>query len=420
MHCLIVSCVFPPEPVVSAQTSSQIAEGLVELGHKVTVLAPLPNRPAGQLYPGFKRRLYTSEKTDKGIRVIRCFSLFSHSSTMISRMQENVSFGLTSSGALLFLTPKPDVIYANTWPLIALGLIFLVAKVRRIPIVISVQDVYPESLLVQNRFNPSHWLIRFMRWWDALIARHSSALIVISKQLAELYKRTRHVSNERLHVVYNWGTASTTASPYEIEKFRAAQGVLALQRLGVYGGNVALAAGVDTLVNAFRYLDDTANFSLLIAGEGAQLEECKAVAADLSTNRILFHHPYQLTENAMVLGAADILLLPTRGQQSLTAVPSKLIAYLLSARPVIALAVAESDLAELLKASGAGWVVEPDRPDLLAAMIKEVLSKEHRELQSKGAAGREFALQNLTEKACLPRVLSIIEQVATKRSISAL
>lgn len=420
MHCLVVSCVFPPEPVVSAQTSSQIADGLAQLGHKVTVLAPFPNRPAGRLYPGFRRRLYTSEKTDKEIRLIRCFSIFSHKSTIINRMLENVSFGLTSSWALLFLNPKPDVIYANTWPLIALGLIFVVAKLRRIPIVVSVQDVYPESLLVQGRLAPGHWLIRLMCWWDALIAKHSSALIVISKQLAELYKQTRGVPSGQTHVIYNWGTASITASCTEIERFRLDKGIPSIQRVAIYGGNVALAAGVDTLIKACTSLKDIANFTLFIAGEGAQLDECKAIAATIDPDRILFHHPYRLVENATLLGMADVLLLPTRGQQSLTAVPSKLIAYLLSARPIIALAVAESDLAELVDLSGAGWIVEPDRPDLLAATIKEILSKDRSELQRKGAMGREFALQNLTEKACLPRVLAIIEQVAIRHGTPTL
>lgn len=420
MHCLIVSCVFPPEPVVSAQTSSQIADGLAQLGHKVTVLAPFPNRPAGQLYPGFKRRLFTNEKTNNGIRLVRCFSFFSHKSTIISRMVENVSFGLTSSWVLLFVKPKPDVIYANTWPLIALGLTFLVAKLRRIPIVISVQDVYPESLLVQKRFDAERWIIRLMRLWDAIIARNSDALIVISKQLAELYRKTRQAPSEQMHVVYNWGTASPTASLKEIEEFRISKGIPLDQPLGVYGGNVAFAAGVDTLINSFYHLEDFSSFSLLIAGEGAQLHECKTIAAEVSPKRILFHHPYRLAENTIVLGAADILLLPTRGQQSLTAVPSKLIAYLLAARPIIALAVAKSDLAELVHLSGAGWIVEPDNPAALATTVKEVLGKNQDELRRKGVAGREFALQNLTEKACLPRIISIIEQVAAKRGTPAL
>ena len=56
------------------------------------------------------------------------------------------------------------------------------------------------------------------------------------------------------------------------------------------------------------------------------------------------------------------MILPTRGQQSLASVPSKLIAYMLAARPVIALALPHSDLAQVIEESHCGWVVPPDQP----------------------------------------------------------
>jgi len=39
LHIVIASCVFPPEPVVSAQTSAQIAEKMAGAGCLPTVCA---------------------------------------------------------------------------------------------------------------------------------------------------------------------------------------------------------------------------------------------------------------------------------------------------------------------------------------------------------------------------------------------
>jgi len=113
-------------------------------------MAPFPNRPAGKLYAGYRRALFRLEKATEGFRIVRCFSFFSRSSSMLSRFAENVSFGITSSLALL-LGRKPSVIYANTWPIFAAAMIGTVARLRRIPLVISVQDIYPESLISQGR-----------------------------------------------------------------------------------------------------------------------------------------------------------------------------------------------------------------------------------------------------------------------------
>lgn len=55
MNILIISCVLPPEPVTSAITSEQIAMGLVERGHKVTVITAFPNRPGGKLHSDYTR-----------------------------------------------------------------------------------------------------------------------------------------------------------------------------------------------------------------------------------------------------------------------------------------------------------------------------------------------------------------------------
>ena len=130
MHILVVSCVFPPEPVVSSQTSAQIAQGLVERGHTVTVITAFPSRPAGELYPGFTRRLFARKQMQEGFELVRCFSSLSPKSRLVSRFMENLSFGLTSSMVAMFAL-RPDVIYANSWPIFATGLLFIVAKARQ-------------------------------------------------------------------------------------------------------------------------------------------------------------------------------------------------------------------------------------------------------------------------------------------------
>jgi colanic acid biosynthesis glycosyl transferase WcaI len=108
--------------------------------------------------------------------------------------------------------------------------------------------------------------------------------------------------------------------------------------------------------------------------------------------------------------------LPTRGSQSLSSVPSKLITYMLTARPVIALALPQSDLAEILEQSACGWHVAPDAPDALTVKIREVAALSKAERLQAGEAGRKFALQNLSREVCLPKVVNVIESAAAADS----
>ena len=378
------------------------------------LIAPFPNRPGGKLYPGYHRGLILREPQGVGYEVIRCFSTFSSESTTASRFLENISFGITS-GLTAFLIGKPDVIYANSWPIFATGILCIVACLRRVPLVISVQDIYPESLISQQHIRADSWLARFLKRIDAAIACRSAAVIVISPSFAALYRDKRAVSSERIKIIPNWiDSATITPNDPHGVTVRANLNLSTGMRLGVYGGNIGMAAGVETLIESIRYFENENSFHLLVAGEGSQLSACQNRAQQLSPNRVTFHTPWPKDETSSVLSAADFLILPTRGQQSLASVPSKLITYMLSAKPVLALAWPDSDLANIIGQSGCGWVVEPDRPDLLAAQIRCVLAIDASELSRRGMAGRQYALANFSKEVCLPKVIDILERVAVQ------
>jgi glycosyltransferase involved in cell wall biosynthesis len=403
----VVSCVFPPEPVVSSRTSFDVARGLTERGHEVTVVAPFPNRPGGKLYAGYRRSLFRREVVSDGFRIVRCASLFSRRSSLLSRLAENVSFGITSALALLVL-PKPAVIYANTWPIFGAAMIAMVGRVRHIPLVISVQDLYPESLLSQRR-RGSGVLGRMLLAVDRRVARGAAAIVVISEHFSERYQQTRGVEAARVHVVPNWLPAEGTDEiPGAAESCRDRNGIPRDTFLLVYGGNVGVSANVENVIVAFRDLDDLPGVHLLVAGEGASLDSCRRLAAEIAPQRIHFESPW--IDTMGVLHAGDAVVLPTHSAQSAASVPSKLISYLLSARAVLAVALPDSDTARTIRMSGAGVMVEPDNPPALAKAIRGIVGHSGEERRRMGNAGRAWAMANVTAEVCLPQLLRIVEE----------
>ena len=329
---------------------------------------------------------------------------------MFSRFLENISFGISAGLATLF-SHKPDVIYANTWPIFALGILSCVAACRGVKLTISAQDIYPESLISQGRIASNSRMARVLRLTDRWIARNLSAVIVISQRFAELYNKQRRVRASRIHVIPNWMESKTVVTDSDPHTFRIQMGIPKDAFVVVYSGNIGQASGVQTVIEAWGIIP-SGNSHLVIAGEGGDLVNCQNRAAQINCPHIAFYNPYPVEDTAKVLASADLLVLPTYGSQSLFSVPSKMIAYMLAGKPILALALPDSDLAETIAQSSCGWTIAPDRPDELASKITELVQLPAAERERKGYAGKEYALTRLTKETCLPRVIKVLEDAA--------
>ena len=413
MRVLIVSCVFTPEPVVSARTSAEIAGAMTRNGNDVTVIAPFPNRPGGKLYSGYHRKLFHRELSSQGFTIIRCFATLSTRSNMLGRLAENISFGITGGLTALF-SKRIDVIYANTWPIIATGILSLVAHLRRIPMVISVQDVYPESLIAQQRLACEGRLARWLRKIDKRISQGSKAVVVISEQFEKLYRK-RGVTHDHIRVVPNWvNPEAVIVNNFIGRKFRERLGIPSQAFVAVYAGNIGRASGVETCLEAFQFLTLNEDIYLLIAGEGSQLNACRELAAKIGINRIKIYSPWPESETSTVLSAADCLLLPTLGQQSLASVPSKMISYMYAARPIIAMSLPQSETSQTIQQADCGRVLPPAAAEQLAATLSEFQAMTEAERNRMGRSGREYALAHFSANVCLPRILAVLERSERK------
>jgi len=335
---------------------------------------------------------------------------------MMSRFAANLSFGITSGLRILF-GRRPDVIYSNSWPIIATGIVAVVARLRRVPLVLRVQDVYPESLDSQHLVSRRNWVYRLFRQCDEVIARSSEQVVVISSLFQQIYENDRGVPAENVHVVPNWGNDDLVDADFAAAvTFRRKLGIPEDAFVAVYAGNVGAASNAGMLVDSFAKLKDRPHFYFVIAGDGSQLDICRNKAERQHLDHVIIHTPWMTEETGPVLQMADVLLLPTIGKQSLNSIPSKLITYLLAGRPVIAAVLPGSDIASAILESGAGWVIRPDSADLMAKAIGTASEQAKESLIRMGIAGREFARQSYTQDSNLPRIIDIVEKAAKVRN----
>ena len=371
------------------------------------MITSFPSRPGGKTLSGYHRAIRTVQDTAHGYRIIRTPSCFSPQRTAAQKLLENLSFGFTSTLQAAIL--QSDVIYANTWPVVASAILtFAHSAPRKVPLVLSIQDIHPEAAVSLGRLAPDGWGTRLLKWLDRQVVHRASAIVTISDRFARHYRRLRDLPPEKVHVVSNWMDEAALRPGPHTGPIRQSLGIAENAFVALYAGNIGEVAGVEVLLHAAARLASRPEITFVIAGEGSQRGNCQQLAATLGLSNVRFLHP--LTPEAFpdVQAMADVTLLPTRHNAAMTSVPSKLIAYMLSARPVLAAVHPDSDTAEIIDTARCGLHVQPEAPSAIAHGIGTLMNA-GAELTDMGTRAANYAVKHCSKTACVPRLVKIIE-----------
>lgn len=385
---LIITAVFPPEPVVSASISYDLALRLSE-NYSVTVLCPEPTRPKGMKYKDFQ--------WDKQFKRIVLNSYTCPESSFWGRFKESISFGRATKRYIEKYHKEIACAYINTWPMFAQYLTLDILEKYNIPAILHIQDIYPESMLtrlgIMGKISK-----KILCNIDKKKLGKACAFFAISENMKAYLCSTRFFEEQKVYVIRNWQDDrlfSQTNSLKPDNKFTF-----------MYVGSISPAAGVPFLIKTFANAN-LRNTRLVIAGNGSEKQLCMDLAATYQDREISFKDVTPDTVSS-VQAEADILLLPLKKGIGYTASPSKLPAYMFSAKPIIACVDTGSDVENIIKDSNCGWVCQPEDENELKYTMSNVVGLDKIVLKTKGVNARMYALNNFTKNRNLEKMVAVI------------
>ena len=393
---LIVSCVFDPEPIVSAKLSKDLADQLsFNENLIVKVIAPQPSRPYG-----FK--FINNKKTHK-FKLTYLNSFIYPKSNIIGRIIESWSFGIACKRYIKKYGKNIDLVYMNSWPIFSQYFIAKTIKQLNIPLITHVQDVYPESfsnklIFFQNIINSI--LLPF----DKFILNNSAVVISISKKMSNYLAETRKLKPNKLHIVNNWQNEQSFIEYQSLNNNNKSNLFTFM-----YLGNIGPVAGIDLLIDSFEKAD-IKNSQLIIAGSGSRKVDLEKKVFNRKIERVKFLS----VKNGKVpeiQSNADVMLLPIKKGAALSSIPSKLPAYMFSRKPILGSIDLESDTAQALLNSDSGWVIEPENIKALSETMKKVYFFDKKLLEIKGNNGYKYALANFSKTRNLNKIVKIISNL---------
>jgi colanic acid biosynthesis glycosyl transferase WcaI len=177
----------------------------------------------------------------------------------------------------------------------------------------------------------------------------------------------------------------------------------------VYGGNLGLAQGLGTVLEAAVRLQDLRPHVLIrLYGDGVEAAALREQAQALDLRNLEIHPRVGRDEINAVFARADALLVHLTDHPLFTiTVPSKIQAYLATGRPIAAGIAGEA--ARLLVESGAALVAPPGDPAALATAIAALADTPADARRRMGLEGRSYYRRNLAFDRGVHRTLSLLD-----------
>ncbi len=175
MKILFLTQWFDPEPIFKGLA---FAKALRDRGHQVQVLTGFPNYPEGKIYPGYRLQLLQREVME-GIEVIRVPLYPSHDSSALRRVANYVTFALAATLLGPWVVRLADVMYVYHPPASVALPAIVIGKLRGIPFVYDVLDLWPDTLSATGMVR-SRAVLGLVDWWCRLAYWMASKVVVVT------------------------------------------------------------------------------------------------------------------------------------------------------------------------------------------------------------------------------------------------
>lgn len=372
---------FDPEPTFKGL---HFARGLAARGYDVEVVTGVPNYPGGKVYEGYRLRPLQREEID-GIRITRLPLYPSHDQSRIGRVLNYLSFAASVLFYLTFVARRADVLYAYHPPL-TVGLAAVLARlVRRTPVLLDIQDLWPDTLRSTGMIGNERLLglIGTVARFTYGAADH---VTVLSPGFRRLLME-RGVPAEEIDVVYNWADESGLSDPTLARPaLMPADGRFRI----LFAGNMGKAQALDCVLQAAaRVAGQDPRIEFCLLGSGVETARLEGAARAMGLPNVRFLPRVPMAEAGAYLAHAEALLVHLRADPLFAiTIPSKTQAYLAAGRPL--LMAVEGDAAALVERSGAGLTVPPEDPEALAEAALALARMPQAERDAMGRRGADF------------------------------
>jgi glycosyltransferase involved in cell wall biosynthesis len=407
MRVLFLTHYFHPEGNAPGTRVYELCRRWVAMGHDVTVITGVPNVPNGVAYEGYENKCFQRERVD-GIETIRVWTYLAANKGTTRRVLNYLSLMFTATVAALFVR-KPDLVIATSPQFFCGWAGVWVSRLRRIPFILEVRDLWPESIVAVGAMRAGRWL-RLLEWLEKRMYAAATRIVTVGEgyrdQLAD-----RGVATEHIDIVPNGVDrglfADRGGGPVLRDKFDLGDAFVCS-----YIGTIGMGSGLEVVLRAARLLRDEGRDDIvfMLVGDGAVREALERTVRQEGLKRIVFTGRQDKRVVPDFLSMTDACLVHlVRRDLFRTVLPSKIFEAAAMKKPII-LGV-EGSAAQIVGEANAGICIEPENEGELVEAVTRLA--QDRDLAGRmGQAGFESIATVYDYDRLAEKYAEIIERVA--------
>ena len=407
MRILFLPAYFLPEHGASSYLDQNIKERLANSGYQMLLYTPIPTRGISDDIAKEYKHKRIEWLYDKHLEVHR-FWMFREGRRPLSRALRYALNWIKQFFIGIFAKDIDCIFLASTPPIQGV-LGSLLKKIKKIPFIYNLQDIFPDSLVSTGMTKEGSLLWKVGRRIENFTYRHADVIVVISED----FKRNimaKGVPEEKIEVIRNWVEEDAVVSIPRSENVLFPRYGLDPEKFYItYSGNIGMTQNLDMLLDVMEELQNEApDVRLVLIGEGAYKPRAEEIIKEknLSNVSMLPFQPYEEISHVFSLGDAGLVISkPGVGSNS---VPSKTWSIMSASCPVLA-NFDENELKDIVSDHRCGIFTKAGDKEAFKAAILELYH--HPEMcQEYGHNGRKYILDNLTKSVGTQQYVDVIKR----------
>lgn len=412
MRVLFVTENFPPETNAAATRVFERALYWVRDGHEVTVITCAPNFPHGKLFPGYANR-WRQIETMAGLRVVRVKTFIAPNKGVFRRTLDFLSFMISGWAAGLF-ERRADVVCVTSPQFFAAIGAWGIAKLRRVPFVFELGDLWPASIVAVGAMRPNV-ILRLLERVELGLYKQAAAVVALTGSF-KTNLVSRGIPPNKIAVVIN-GVDLDRYGPRSRDPALATEWNLQDAFVVGYVGTHGQAHALGNVLDAAERVRDVPRLRFLLAGAGSARDELIAESNRRGLDNVVFLPPQPKESMPAVWSLCDVALIHLKNTPAFAEViPSKIFEAMGMGLPLL-VAAPDGEATRIVAEADAGLAIAPEDPAALAEAARRLMDDPA--LRDRLAQASNRAAPGFTRRRQADSMMAVLTAVVAGRGDSA-